>query len=143
MFVTAHEGRCLKVYADAAGNPTIGVGHLLKSFDQFPMGITEEECERLLRVDLARCEHTINELSQRHTLAQHQFDALVDFCFNVGSPRFRHSQIGIELHKGRIDRLPIYFFFWTKAGGRRLKALLARRHACARLFWFSEYQPGY
>lgn len=142
-FIEGHEGRRLHVYDDGAGNPTIGIGHKLRNWHDCPGGITDEECDRLFMEDLVVGEGSIGLLTRNLTLQQQQFDALSDFIFNVGPTHFKNSQVATELHKGNLDQIPIHFFYWTKAGGRRLKALLARRHACARLYWFGDYRPGY
>lgn len=140
-FITAHEGRRLQTYPDVAGRPTIGVGHLCRSFNEFPHGITEEECERLFIADLQWVCAEVSAAAHRG-LTQTQFDAVADFVFNIGAPRFQNSQVASSL-KQRPDVAPIFFFRWTKAGGIRNKALLARRHACAKLYWFADYTPGY
>lgn len=141
-FICAHEGRRLQCYPDIAGRPTIGVGHLCRSWDEFPNGITEEECERMFIADLQWVAAEVQAVSHRGPLTQPQFDAVSDFVFNIGAPRFQRSQVASAL-KDKPDTAPIFFFSWTKAGGVRHAPLLARRHACARLFWFGNYTPGY
>lgn len=141
-FICAHEGRRLNVYPDVAGRPTIGVGHLCRSFDEYPNGISEDECERLFISDLQWVAAEVSAVSHRGPLRQHEFDAVADFVFNIGGTRFRKSAVATAIKQGG-DTAPIHFFSWTKAGGVRHKSLLSRRHACARLYWFADYTPGY
>jgi len=50
------EGVILHVYKDAAGLPTIGVGHLIQKGEDFSNGITHDQAFELLKKDLVRFE---------------------------------------------------------------------------------------
>lgn len=82
-FLKRQEGLRLTVYKDQVGLPTIGYGHLLKSFDVPP--ITEARAEQMLREDVAVAEEQALRLAPN--LANHpkRLAALTDLCFNVGA----------------------------------------------------------
>lgn len=89
------EGRHYKLYddatgktilhaADAAGTPTIGVGHAVSRTEtkyDFKT-ISDEMVDALLDLDIAESELAVAKLGLK--LSQGQFDALVDLTFNVG-----------------------------------------------------------
>src|SRR5271165_5063255 len=85
------EGLRLKAYQDDGGVWTIGYGHTGK--DVKPrMTITEAKADDLLRSDV----HTaVDAVSRLVTvpLTQGQFDALVDFVFNLGPTKFAGSTL--------------------------------------------------
>lgn len=127
------EGVRLKVYKDAAGLPTIGIGHLLKPGEKFPGGITEAQAEDLLRNDLADAEKAV-ATSVTVQLAQHEFDALVSFTFNLGGGALRKSTLLKKLNAGDRKGAAAEFGRWTKAGGKELAGLVKRRAAERKMF---------
>ena len=76
------EGFRSRQYLDAAGFATIGFGHRVVPPESFPNGITEEHGVALLITDVKQAEHAVTRLVHV-SLTQGQFDALVDFCFNL------------------------------------------------------------
>ena len=128
------EGFRGEVYKDEAGIDTIGFGHLLTAADkasgQFNLCITEATASDLLQQDLAFAELAVTELVTVE-LKQNQFDALVDFVFNVGEPKFRKSSLLRFLNAGSFDRVPGELRRWNKVhvGGavRESKGLTRRR----------------
>ncbi len=93
-FIAGWEGLRNTLYDDGGvgvGNCTIGVGHLVhlgpcdgRSEEQpFLNGITDDAAYALMRVDAQRFEDVVNrEITV--PLSQNQFDALVDFAYNLG-----------------------------------------------------------
>jgi lysozyme len=76
------EGFVSHVYSDN-GVPAIAYGHRLLPGESFPNGITEEEADSILRNDLStRFERMVNPRIPPNC-TQNQFDALVDFVYNV------------------------------------------------------------
>lgn len=74
---------------DDVGRPCIGYGHDLQPGESFPNGITPELADELLRKDLRdRYEPAVNALIPADC-TQVQFDALVDFCYNLGPRALR------------------------------------------------------
>lgn len=83
-FIEQWEGFVNHVYNDVAGNPTVGFGHLVRPGEQFPIRIDETRAAELLKQDVKEAEDAVNRLVTE-PMTQNQFDALVDFCFNLGA----------------------------------------------------------
>ncbi|HLI03991.1 MAG TPA: lysozyme [Terracidiphilus sp.] len=122
------EGFRRKVYLDVNGLPTIGYGHRLLPPESFPDGVTEEQAGELLAADIREAEQAVRRLV-RVPLSQGQFDALVDFCFNLGSGRLAASTLLADLNSGRYDAAAEQLLLWDHAGNRESAALRARRQA--------------
>lgn len=114
----------LKAYRCPAGVPTIGYG----STKGVKMGmiITKEEAEKRLRDDLSTAERYVNGLKVCKT--QGQFDALVDFAFNVGCGRLKTSTLLKYIREGKpVSEIQKQFLRWNKSGGVVLTGLTKRR----------------
>jgi lysozyme len=121
------------VYRDAAGFPTIGYGHRLHHPESFPNGITELQATNLLACDVRDAEQAVQRLV-KVPLTQGQFDALVDFCFNLGAGRLASSSLLEDLNAGRYDDAAEQLLLWDHAGGKEIAALKTRREAEAALW---------
>lgn len=128
------EGLRLTSYKCPAGVWTIGYGHT--SGVKPGMTITTQQADTLLRGDLLPFETYVRNLEL--DLTQGQFDALVDFCFNLGTGSLGKSTLlqkvklyvknpdGVE--EGSIgEAVCDEFMKWVHAGGVRLKGLVKRR----------------
>ena len=80
------EGFRDRVYEDIAGFRTIGFGHRLMPGEAYPNTITQSQGVELLSRDLAIAEASVERLV-KVPLSQGQFDALVNFVFNLGVAR--------------------------------------------------------
>lgn len=128
--IKSFEGLRLQAYQDSVGIWTIGYGHTQDVHEG--MAINESEAEQLLRDDLARFEHGVEDMAGDCT--QGQFDALVSFAFNLGLQALKTSTL-LRLHKaGDHAGAEEQFMRWTKAGGRVLSGLVRRRAAEAELY---------
>lgn len=118
------EGLRLTAYKCPAGVWTIGYGHT-KGVKQ-GMTITKAQAETLLRGDLLPCEEYVRGLNLE--LTQGQFDALVDFCFNLGTAALQRSTL-LQKIRTKADEQTIRgeFAKWVNAGGVRLEGLVKRR----------------
>jgi len=128
------EGLRLTAYKAVAGEKwyTVGYGHCGADVRRGAT-VTEAEAERLLRGDLARFEAGVGELGVR--VSQDQFDALVDFAYNVGLGALRKSTLLKYVRRGSTDLLIAREFMkWTRSGGVTLKGLVRRRKWEAELF---------
>jgi lysozyme len=125
------------VYRDAAGLPTIGYGHRLHLPVSYPNGITEVQAANLLACDVRDAEQAVHRLV-KVPLTQGQFDALVDFCFNLGAGRLAGSSLLADLNAGKYDKAAEQLLLWDHAGGRELAALKTRRESEAGLWRGSE-----
>lgn len=126
------ESLALTTYLDVAGKPTIGWGHLVKPGETFTI-LTPQQADDLLQKDLAWAEQAINQLVTV-TLTQGQFDALVDFTFNLGTGALRSSTLLKRLNEGNYDVAADNFQRWVYAGGNQSAGLVRRRAAEWALF---------
>jgi GH24 family phage-related lysozyme (muramidase) len=80
------EGARRTVYRDVAGNPTVGVGHLVTAADRLQVGdrISKDRVLDFLERDLAQAQQAVRRLVGDLPLYQNEYDALVDLAFNVG-----------------------------------------------------------
>ena len=71
----------------ATGNPTVGYGHLVTESEdnscKYENGITRTEALILLKTDVDKAQEAVRT-SATVNLTQYQFDATVDFTYNVG-----------------------------------------------------------
>lgn len=130
------EGFRDRVYLDVAGFRTIGYGHRLGHGECYPDGISLAEAQAILASDVAIAEAAVSRLVQV-ALSQGQFDALVDFVFNLGAGRLASSTLLRYLNAGRYDDAAWQLLAWDHAGARELAALKLRREAEFRL-----WRPG-
>ncbi len=65
----------------------------------------------------------------RVPLNQNQFDALVSFAYNIGTPAFRDSTLLRRLNAGDIQAVPGEMRRWNKSEGRVSQGLVNRREA--------------
>ena len=118
------EGCKLTAYKCPAGVWTIGVGHT-KGVKQ-GQKITEAQAISLLKGDLLPCENYVNNLGVCKT--QGQFDALVDFCFNLGTGALGRSTLLKYIRQGKAEQyIRGEFAKWVKSGGKTLAGLVKRR----------------
>jgi lysozyme len=122
------EGFRNRVYPDAGGFPTIGYGHRLLPAEAFPDGITEGQADELLAADLRQAEQAVHRLV-RVPLTHGQYDALVDFCFNLGQRRLAASTLLADLNSSRYNAAAEQLLLWDHAGARESAALRTRREA--------------
>jgi lysozyme len=127
------EGFSSRVYLDVAGFPTIGYGHRLLHPDSFPNGIDKPQAANLLLSDVRDAEQAVQRLV-KVPITQGQFDALLDFCFNLGVGKLASSTLLKALNAGRYDEAVEQLLRWDRAGNRECAALKARREAEAELW---------
>ncbi len=122
------EGFRKERYLDVAGISSIGYGHRILATESFPDGIDEPQGAGLLAGDVRKAEQAVQRLV-RVALTQGQFDALVDFCFNLGQGSLAASTLLQELNIGRYDAAAEQLLCWDHAGVREYAGLKARREA--------------
>jgi lysozyme len=115
-------------YLDASGIPTIGYGHRILASESFPNGINEAQGAELLASDVREAEQAVKRLV-RVALTQGQFDALVDFVFNLGSARLAASTLLHDLNIGRYPAAAEQLLRWDHTGVQENASLRARREA--------------
>lgn len=114
------EGCRLKAYKCAAGVPTIGYGHTAGVY----MGqtITQTQAESFLKDDLLKYEKLVLKYNSKYNWNQNEFDALVSFCYNIGSIDGLTSK-GTRTKKEIANKILAY----NKAKGKVLAGLSQRR----------------
>lgn len=130
------EGERLRAYLCPAGVWTIGYGHTTAAGPPKVtegMVITRAEANEILRRDLRKYEDAVDD-AVTVALKQHQFDALVSLCYNIGPEAFRRSSLVKKLNRGDYDAVPAALMAWNKAKGRELPGLTRRRRAEAALW---------
>lgn len=125
------EGLRLAAYKDSVGVPTIGYGHTRNV--TMDMSCTQEQAEQWLQDDVQIAVNGVNQLVTV-ALTQNQFDALVDFAFNLGVGSLQHSTLLRLLNGGDYAGAAGEFEKWNKAGGNVLPGLVKRRQAERDLF---------
>ncbi|MGA2569815.1 MAG: lysozyme [Terracidiphilus sp.] len=126
--IKASEGFRDHPYTDVAGFPTIGYGHKIVPPESFPNGVGEPQAQAILAEDVKGAERAVSQLV-RVPLTQGQFDALVDFCFNLGEGRLAGSTLLRELNAGLYAAAGQQLLAWDHAGGKVIPGLKARREA--------------
>jgi len=122
------EGYRERTYLDVAGFPTIGYGHRLLASESFPNGIEEAQANEILARDVRGAELSVTRMV-KVALTQNQFDALVDFVFNLGQGKLAASTLLKELNRGRYDAACEQLLLWDHAGAQENENLKARRRS--------------
>lgn len=126
------EGCKLTAYQDVVGIWTIGYGHTGRDVYK-GLTITQNQATALLLKDVQTSADCVNRLVGV-PLQQDEFDALVDFVFNVGTGNFSTSTLLKLLNAGDFEGAAGQFERWDKAGGVVVAGLLRRRKAEEALF---------
>ena len=125
------EGDVLTAYQDQRGVWTIGYGHTAGVHPG--QTITQQQAEALLASDAQAAADCVND-AVTVRLTQRQFDALVDFVFNLGEGNFRRSTLLREINAGHFPEAVSQFRLWDHCGGVVNAGLLRRRDAEAEAF---------
>jgi lysozyme len=120
------EGCKLVAYRDSKGVLTIGYGHTYHVY--VGQTCTQEQADLWLVQDIVIAETAVNRLVGVK-LTQGEFDALVDFTFNVGVGNFSNSTLIHLLNHGDYNGAANEFEKWDYCGGVVLAGLLRRRLA--------------
>lgn len=125
--IKSEEGFRATPYNLGDGTLTIGYGTTKEFLNPLPNVVTEAEASALVERYLAeRVYPTIYALGV--PLNQNQFDALCDFCYNLGAGELAASHtIGADLREGRFSRVADDFLLYDDPGTRFQAGLLSRR----------------
>lgn len=122
--ITEFEGFSNTAYRCPAGKWTCGIGHT--SGVTATTTCTRKEAEQWLKEDLAPVEAYVNTIEQVRT--QGQYDALVDFAYNLGLGNLKSSTLLRKIKAGAsTEDIQEQFRRWVYAGGKVLKGLVKRR----------------
>lgn len=120
---TSSEGLRLKAYQDTGGVWTIGYGHT--NAVRPGQVITPQVAKDLLALDVRNAVNCVN--SHALPCTQSQFDALVDFVFNVGAAQFLSSHLYRYHKSGEYDKAAAEFPKWKFDNGKIIPGLVTRR----------------
>ena len=136
------EGSVPYAYNDPAGHATFGVGHLLhlgpvNDADRKNWGTKANPKPELvvptLKKDIAKYEQAVRRAVRAH-LSQHEFDACVSLCFNIGTAGFASSTVVKRLNAGDDRGAADAFLMWDNPS-----MLRPRRERERRLFLTGKY----
>jgi lysozyme len=133
------EGCKLTAYQDQVGVWTIGYGHTGPEVVA-ELTITLEQAEALLAKDVGSAAACVNNVVAVQ-LSQEEFDALVDFVFNLGAGSFEGSTLLRDLNAADFASAAAQFDAWDHAGGAVVAGLLRRRRAETALFGKGQTGP--
>lgn len=128
------EGFSSKPYLCPAGIPTIGYGSTYyaggKKVTLADAPIDEPTARALLMAEL---EHTyaagVLRLCPVLANDERRFNAIVDFCYNLGVGRLQTSTLRRKINAQDWDGAKEQLMLWTRGGGKVLPGLLKRRQA--------------
>lgn len=124
--IAAHEGYRSEAYRDVTGIPTIGYGET----KGVKMGDTTTPERAFKRLSESADEHAQRMVRCiRVPITQGEYDAYLDFSYNVGTGAFCSSTLNKKLNAGNYEGACKELLKWTKAGGKELPGLVKRRQA--------------
>ena len=136
--IKKYEGFKASPYRCPAGIPTIGYGATY-----YPDGtkvkltdkpITTREADTMLLNMLKHYEQGVDSFTT-DKVNQNQFDALVSIAYNIGLQALKGSSLIRKVNLDPNDKtIKNEFMRWTKANGKVLDGLLARRKEEAELY---------
>lgn len=121
------EGCRLSAYKCPAGVWTIGYGHTAGVKEG--MKISQVQAELYLLDDLQKYADMVSKYDSKYSWKQNEFDALVSFCYNVGSID-QLTANGTRSRQVIAKKILLY----NKGGGKVLAGLVRRRNAEHALF---------
>lgn len=115
-----------RAYQDQGGVWTIAWGHTRG----VTAGLTciQAQADAWLWEDIGFAETAVDALVTV-PLTQDEFDALVDFTFNLGPGKFRYSTLLRLLNSGNYSGAAAEFDKWDYVAGKQCAGLLRRREA--------------
>ena len=120
------EGCRLLAYKCPAGIWTIGYGHTHGVHEG--QTCTQEQADAWLVEDIESTERMVNHLV-KVPMTQGQYDALVDFAFNLGASALSGSTLLALLNAGNYEGAAEQFERWHHVGGKDCAGLFRRRAA--------------
>jgi lysozyme len=138
-FIAKHEGLRLKPYLCPAKIPTIGYGNTYypngKRVTLLDNPITKEQAFEMFKIIADRFGKRVDDLVTSK-INQNQFNALVSFCYNVGTGNFMKSTLLKKVNADPNDfDIRLEFAKWNKAGGVKSNGLVNRRSEESALYY--------
>ena len=122
--VAVHEGYSSTAYRDTAGIATIGFGQA----DGTKVGETTNPVRALQVLQKSLDEHAKGMVQCIHVpISQGEYDAYLDFTYNVGVSAFCHSTLNKKLNQSNYAGACSELLKWNKAAGEVVPGLVKRR----------------
>jgi len=122
--VAVHEGYNNDAYQDVKGVYTIGFGQA----DGTKKGDKTDPVRALVKLEESLDEHAKGMVQCIHVpVSQGEYDAYLDFSYNVGVSAFCHSTLNKKLNSGDYDGACKELLKWDKADGKVVFGLSKRR----------------
>ncbi len=131
-FIKQQESCSLVKYWDVDGY-SIGYGHHFQPGETVLDAITQGQADIYLTQDTVNAQSIVNSYVAV-PLTQNQFNALVDFVYNLGENNFSNSTLLSDLNSGDYASAADEFSKWIYAGGSVNQGLIDRRAAERALF---------
>lgn len=123
------EGLRLKVYKCPAGVATIGYGHTGPDVTMSSPPITGQVANELMEKDAEIFARAAAKLSPVLLLDPDKHSAIADFCFNLGTTRYKASTLKRKIDAQDWDGAADELAKWVWGGGKKLPGLVLRRKA--------------
>ena len=96
------EGQCMKVYLDAEGNLTVGIGHRVLPSDNLKLGDTIDyiRCYELFNLDIVAAQEAVQNLIPGVFVPADINAVLVNMAFNLGQTKlagFTHMLMAVKV----------------------------------------------
>lgn len=130
--IAVHEGNVNYVYYDVAHIPTVCSGHTATvTAADIGKYYSPSSCKYLLKRDASSAEQAVKRLV-KVPITQEQYDALVDFTFNLGEGNLASSTLLKKVNSNQCWAAVHEFYRWNRANGRVHPGLVNRRADNAR-----------
>ena len=122
--VAVHEGYSSKAYQDVAGVYTVGFGQA--------DGVKKDDTTDPVRA-LVKLQNSLDEKAKgmvaciQVPISQGEYDAYLDFTYNVGVSAFCHSTLNKKLNSMDYAGACKELLKWNTAGGKVVQGLVKRR----------------
>ena len=126
------EGLRLKAYKCPAGVWTCGYGSTGPDVTPTTQW-TQEQAEQRMQSDAERFMLESGTLSPVLFFSDRKHAAIADFCYNLGSTRYKSSTLKRRIDVGDWDGARDELMKWVFGGGKKLPGLVKRRAAEADL----------
>lgn len=138
--IAADEGVELKVYLDHLGLPTVGIGHLIREYDEEygePVGtpITEERMKELFEADVESVLDDCEKLFPEFEVLPEEVQLIIaNMMFNMGLTRlskFKMFKAAVESSDWEEAAVQMGDSRWAKQVPNRANRLIDRMNALA------------
>jgi len=147
MALICREGIALGWYYDSVKVATIGIGHTAMAGPPAPKvkgTLTIREAFDLFHHDIEKYAETVRK-TIKSSMAQHEFDAFVSICYNIGQGGFAGSTFAKKFNAGDKAGCAKAIMYWKKPKeiiGRRTSERDQFKGKIPNKFIATVYEPG-